>query len=549
MSVEIVTAWLLPLLDSHYGGFCFPVAWSRYLLPGPAVETQLESFSFSVLVYVAAAAANKVSQYEGGHASFAPLIATEGWTYLYPLFRQLLFADHRKIVERIFFGAVALMAAALIAVALTAALYFYTSDTLCFVTALALGRCTLALVDEWVIPSPSFLTHGGIFVAAVAVAIAGRSYLSTAAAHLFPYNELVVAFGAIEAVTQGGSFEGQIDFRRAALKLLILTIHIQISMGFVNIKYLRKAQDRMNALLSVEPLSANKMQSTCLEVISATVDGTNDINEVTNRLILDEEPLGFTMAVDSTRGCLRVESVQENICGPSLGVEVGDILVELNGNRIDPAFIASKIKSYPRPITLGFSRPSRDHSVIRPFTKDSPPSGSPSNTSKAIWQRQLSGQSYARHAVIFVVKCALPYLGTRAILTSCQTAATSRFQACAQADFLVRLFKNDEPISGARCELNSDFTLQDSAVVSIPFSGTNRLRALSQSEFTVTAFSDAVASTFGRSFGLIQGKISSLPNLALFNELLLTRPTYVGVIIPLRYCISRSSKKLDTLLL
>ena len=534
MHVERITAWLMPILDSHYGGFCLPVAWSRYLLPGLAAETRLESFAYSVLIYVAAATANKLQQYDGNQPSFVLLIAAVGWTYLNPFFQELLFAGRRKIVERTFFGSIAVMAAAAMSVSLTVALYFYTIDTLCIILALALGRCALALADEWASPSLSFPTRGGIFAAAFAVTVAQRSSLSTTAAHLLPCNELRIAFETIEAVTQVGSLEAQRNFRHAAIELLILTIHMQMSMGFVNLKYLRKAQDRMNALLSVGPISANVRQATSSEVTKSSVHEKSCVNEVTNRIVVGEEPIGFTLVVDSTRGCLRVESVHESIRAASLDVKVGDILVEFDGNRIDSTLTVTALNSHPRPVLLGFSRPSVVDGVIRTVVEDSPSTSSTHNTSNSNCHKRLSSRSYGRHAVCFVVSCALPYLGTRAILTSCQTAATSRFQARAQADFLKRLFEDEELIPGENYPHSENSTRQGGVVASIPISSTARLRAVSQSEFTVIAYSDAVASAFGRSFGLIQGKICSLPNLALFNELLLTRPTYVGIIFPLR---------------
>jgi len=539
--VERVTAWLLPLLDSHYGGFCLPVAWSRYLLPGLAVETRLESFAYATLVYVAAATAYSLPEHFGGNLSFMPLIASVGWTYLFPTLRDYFLTGRRQVGVRTFLGAVTLMLAAALAAGLTAMLHFYTVNTFLFIAALAIGRCALAFLDVLVSPSPSVSIRGSVFVAALAAAIAGRSYLSTAAAHLFPYNELVVAFRAIEAVTQAGSFKGQEAFRLAALELLVLTIHIQVAMGFVGIKYLREAQNRINSLLSVGPALETSDRSEDSELANDAASLTSGTIEVATRIVLGEEPLGFNMAADSAQGRLRVESVNESSRVATLGIKVGDIIVELNGSRVDPNLRAGDLSKLPRPMKLGFARPSSKNSdsLFGTIADDIPPVSSPTYANKPSGspyggtRDRLSSRSYGHHAVWFVLHCALPYLGTRALFAACQTAATSRFQTRAQVDFLRRLFEDQAPV-GVHTDA-SDVVLLESRAADASMTSTARLRAVSQSEFTVTAFSDAVVSTFDKSFNLIQRKIFSLPKLALFPGLFFARPTYIGAVFPLRY--------------
>ena len=540
--VERVTAWLLPVLDSHYGGFCLPVAWSRYLLPGLAVETRLESFVYATLVYVAAAAAHNLPQHFSGNLSFAPLIASVVWTYLFPSLRDCFLAGRRKVTVRTVLSTVALvLLAAAFAAGFTAMLHFYTANTFLFGATLAMGRCVLAFLDVLVSPTLSTSTRGGVFVAAVAVAIAGRSYLSTAAAHLFPYNELVIAFEAIEAVTQASSVEGQVSFRRAALELLVLTIHIQVAMGFVGIKYLREAQNRINCLLSVGPAQTHGAELDSSDATSNAASVMSGATEVVSRVVVGEEPLGFKMVFDSTRGCLQVESVHTGHHKTAHSVRIGDILVELNESPVDSNLRAKDLSELPRPLKLGFARPSikTENGLLGTVAEGIPSVGSPTYANKPSGspyggtRDRLSSRLYGRHALWFVLHCALPYLGTRAVFAACQTAATSRFQTRAQVDFLKRLFEDQAP-SESNFDVSGAPHLK-SHVADISMTSTARLRAVSQSEYTVTAFSDAVVSTFDKSFNLVQRKIFSLPKLALFPGLFFARPTYIGAVFPLRY--------------
>ena len=166
---------------------------------------------------------------------------------------------------------------------------------------------------------------------------------------------------------------------------------------------------------------------------------------------------------------------------------------------------------------------------------------------------KISSRDYMRRSLRFLVGVAVPYCFWRTSMEAINIYNYRAFQRRLESDFLDMLFRPDtsagaafaasatkEPSTqtgtcgegqtstiGTCEESNSVFTESSSST------GLARLELVGSSNFTVTSYTESLGLMSTDAFELVSRKLFSLPKLMLFPKLLVTRPAFVAMALPL----------------
>lgn len=208
--------------------FALPLVFSRFALPASSTETAGERALLGALLGATALANLRLR--DAGHlSSFALLLAVQSATYIgmMQFWRGRLQALSAACVG----GGLAALA--------TASNHWSMAAAASLGLATGFGARQLALrwSPRMVVPFAAVGFAVGAFFVPPALSVVTR--------YLLPVDEVVSAY---EAVSE---FVGVDRLGSASMEMLIVTANVQVPLGYLGIAYIRCAQERQNALLTV----------------------------------------------------------------------------------------------------------------------------------------------------------------------------------------------------------------------------------------------------------------------------------------------------------
>eukprot|EP00929_Paragymnodinium_shiwhaense_P098415 TRINITY_DN59895_c0_g1_i2.p1 TRINITY_DN59895_c0_g1~~TRINITY_DN59895_c0_g1_i2.p1 ORF type:complete len:860 (+),score=139.38 TRINITY_DN59895_c0_g1_i2:68-2647(+) len=231
--------WLFAAMAWDVLGFSVPIGIGRAILSAHPTETWFSRCTSGAFV-ASAALLNRRLRLENACNHYGLFFAVQLASYLLAV-KELRWVE---CLLYLCFGAGCICSAEVLG------FYWLT----CCVCIGVVGTYGLYKVGEHLAPTGNSTSRWARTVVLFGLSIlAGVPLLDRAARHLFPVDELVDVYTLLQDIVGAGTFTPM------ATELMILTLNVQVPLGFLGIWFLRQAQDRGLQLLRVDGADGGKI--------------------------------------------------------------------------------------------------------------------------------------------------------------------------------------------------------------------------------------------------------------------------------------------------